>query len=161
MASDEMVTITGLAQVQMALTTAPARLVKNAFARALAAACVPVVRELELRTPVSAKNELFNDETFSPIAGTGTGDLKSALMSDIAINSEGKGGIGRVGFGKQGYKARLVETGHRMIGHKPGLKDLGKPVPPHPFMAQAAVAAADAAMGAFAEALIKALKADI
>lgn len=155
------ISITGIAEVQALLTAAPKKVVKRAFTKALIAACIPVVSELEVRTPVSADNELFDAESFSKIEGTGTGKLKSAIMSDVAIHADGIGGTAQVGFGRQGKKARLVEMGHRMVGHKPGLKDLNKPVPPNPFMAQAFAASVDAALQAFADAMLEALRADI
>ncbi len=136
------ISVLGLDDVSALLGAAPKQIVKAAFARALAAAAALVASELDARTPKH------------------TGDLRAHLVTDIAIDAEGRGGTAQVGFGKEGWKARLVETGHRMIGHQPDKKDLGV-VAPHPFMGPAAIASADEATEAFAETLSESLQGDI
>jgi HK97 gp10 family phage protein len=133
------ITISGVDEIQALLRRAPARVVRNSMARALAAAAVPVVRALEPRIPVD------------------TGDLAKHLMTDIAIDADGRGGTAQIGFGKEGWKARLVEYGHRELGHEPDKKDLGT-VAHHPFMGPAAMASADAAVEAFTEVLSESLR---
>jgi hypothetical protein len=49
------------------------------------------------------------------------------------VAPSGTAGQVKVGFGKEGHKAMWVELGHRMVTHKPDLKEIGK-VPAHPFM---------------------------
>ncbi len=138
----EEIQIRGIEEVCALLDSAPSRIVKHAFARALAAAAVPIVQELEARAPAH------------------TGDMKAHLIADIAVDQDGKGGQAQIGFGKQGYIARLVEFGHRMIGHRPNKKELGS-VPCHPFMRPAAEAAAQAAVDAFTESMQESLREDI
>jgi hypothetical protein len=121
---------------------------KNAFARALTAATVPIVEALEPRTP----STVFDGESFS-FKSTGKGTLSGSIVTDVAIDSKGRGGRAQVGFGRQGFKARMVEFGHRMIGHKPGLKDTGKVVRAHPFMRPAAATSGDAAIEAFTDSM--------
>lgn len=141
--SDEMsIEITGIQEVQHLLDTAPERIVKHAFAKSLAAAAVPVVQELQMRTPVEH------------------GDLKAHIMTDIAIDANGKGGSAAVGFGREGHKALWVEFGHRMVGHKPGKKQVGQ-VPAHPFIRPAFDASANKAIEAFSETLLESLQEDI
>jgi Bacteriophage HK97-gp10, putative tail-component len=150
--ADELIKITGIDEVCAMLTAAPKNIVRGAYGKALAAAAVPIVEALEPRIP--SRNNLFDEESFRPLAGTAEeGTLKDALVTDIAIDEEGKGGVLSVGFGgKAGHIANFVEYGHRMIGHKPKLKDLGE-VKPYPFMGPAADASADAAIDAFAQSI--------
>src|SRR5579872_4066390 len=131
--------IVGLENCISQLTALPQRIVKHAFGKALAASAVPIVEALEARTPVD------------------TGLLRSSIKSDITVSPEGKGGRLNVGFGKQGFRARMVEFGHRAVGHKPDKKDSGKVVSAHPFMRPATAASQEAATEAFKESLIKSL----
>jgi HK97 gp10 family phage protein len=132
-ADEQLITITGIEEACAMLTAAPDNVVKIAYGKALAAAAVPIVEALEAATPQD------------------TGKLKESIVSDIALDADGKGGVLSVGFsGNQGHIANFVEYGHRMIGHKPEKKDLGQ-VQPHPFMRPAASVSADAAIEAFAE----------
>lgn len=134
--------ISGIDEVIDSLERAPRTIVKAAFAKSLAAAAVPVVRALEPNIP------------------TDTGDLKDHLMTDIEIAANGEGGRAQIGFGKEGWKARLVETGHREVTHKPAKKEIGA-VAPHPFMAPAAVIAADESTQRFTETLSESLEGDV
>jgi HK97 gp10 family phage protein len=141
-ANEFTITISGLEETLAMLEAAPKNIVKGAFGKALTAAAVPVVKAVEVRTPVH------------------TGDLKEHLMTDIAVDANGAGGFAQVGFGNEGHTARLVEYGHRMIGHKPGKKELGT-VPAHPFMRPAAAESAEAAVEAFGESLTESLEAGL
>lgn len=65
-----------------------------------------------------------------------TGELLADLHTEVAISSDGLSGQAKIGFGKQGYVARFVEFGHRIVGHgllKKDRKENGH-VPAHPFM---------------------------
>lgn len=152
------INISGIDDVCKNLTDMPQRLVKGAYGKALAAAAIPVITELEPRVPVH------------------TGLLKESIVTDIFINSEGKGGNIKVGFygnsktGDQGYIARMVEYGHRMVGPKPksvswkrfreeNHNRLGD-VEPHPFMRPAAAASADAAIAAFGQSIEQSMNED-
>jgi hypothetical protein len=151
--------ITGLNETIKALSDAPANVAKGAYGKALTAATVPVIKALDPRIPIAL------------IAGGiahRIGALKSALTFEIAVDANGRGGLARIGFGKQGFVARMVEYGHRMVGHKPKSvdwkrfreKQMGefeKPVPPYPFMAPATISASEQAVEAFAAATKEAL----
>jgi HK97 gp10 family phage protein len=146
MAKEEVeITISGIEEVCEGLTTAPSRIVKHGFAKALTAAAVPIVEALEARTPIE------------------TGDLKKHVMTEITVNADSTGGRSKVGFGRFGYIARFVEFGHRSIAHKNG-KDskavLGE-VQAHPFMRPAASTSAESAIEAFSESLGDSLRDDI
>lgn len=125
------------------LTAAPANIAKGAIGKGLTAACVPVVQALDAHTPVLA------------------GSLKEHLMSDVALDANGRGGDAQIGYGKQGYVARMVEYGHRMVGHKPKKEDTGKIVAAHPFMRPAAAESGEAAIEAFGKSLEESMAAGI
>ena len=101
--------------------------------------------------------------------GTHSSDLphlRDELDFEVVIDSEGRGGYADVGFGRAvSHIARFVEYGHRMIGHKPGLRELSGPniymgrVLPLPFMRVSAAASANAAIEAFVGGVIEAAKA--
>lgn len=132
MAEEFSVDVEGIEEVCALLTQAPADIVRRTLAKALTAATVPVIQTLNSNVP-----EL-------------TGDLADHIVTDIAIREDGTGGTAEIGFGNEGWKARLVEYGHRMVGHRPGLKHLGQ-VPAHPFMRPSAADSADAAVEAFGD----------
>jgi hypothetical protein len=172
------ITVTGLEDTLKALTELPNRIVKHAFARAFAAAAVPMVETMTVRTPVD------------------TGDLKEHIQSKIGINSDGKGGTLEVGFyptsititdagGKKhrrqdstaSSKARFVEYGHREVSHatkagleaQAGVDSRGRKkktkyrellsgsgvdsVQPHPFMRPSLETSSEAAVEAFNDSL--------
>lgn len=130
MADGDFIDIRGIEETIRELERAPERIVKGAFARALTASAAVIMKAVNPRTPVEH------------------GDLKAALTFDVAIDSQGRGGVAKIGFGKLGWKARLVEYGHRMIGHKPGKKQSGQ-VTAHPFMRPALETSAEEAIEAF------------
>lgn len=137
--ADELVHITGIEEVQELLVSAPRHIVGTAFLKAFEAADRVIEGELDLRTPEKS------------------GELKAAKTHEITLDSNLRGGLLQIGFGKQGHKALWVEYGHRMVGHKPDKKELGT-VEAHPFMRPAANASADRAIEAFADTLIETLK---
>jgi hypothetical protein len=167
MADEGGVEVRGVDSVCAALSRAPISIVKNCLADALLAAAIPIAQELYMECPVSARNELFDDEAFAALKGTGTGKMKSALIADVRIDPAGRGGDLQVGFGNQGFKARMVEFGHRCVTHwakkvlvsglgkrkryrkSGGHKDTGKTATPNPFMGRAATSSAQAALEAF------------
>lgn len=79
-----------------------------------------------------------------------TGLLKASVGTSVSLSNKDQAGIGAVGFGKQGYVARLVEFGHRIVskGKKLGKRETGKAAP-HPFMRPAFDASAQTAVDAF------------
>ena len=142
MAEEFAITVKGVEDTCKGLDQLPRSMVKHAFAKALAATSVPVVRALQARTPKL------------------TGDLVEHITTEISIDAQGRGGRADTGFGKEGWKARLVEYGHRMVGHKPDKKEVGV-VAPHPFMGPATVDAAEASVEAFDESLQDSIEAGI
>jgi hypothetical protein len=138
----ELIKITGLAEVQQTLRNMPRTLAAQAFFDALRAGVEPIMREVAARTPEASEGEHKEDQTH----------LIDALMCEIEIDSQGRGGHAAVGFGREGRKALWVEYGHNLVGHEPGKKLIGS-VAPHPFMRPAADASADEAIAAVARVL--------
>lgn len=148
---EEFITVDGVDELARAWRDAPQKLIPQALLEGFKAAGWVLMGAIEARTPVGGK--IVNG------ASTTGGDLISDLDMTIQLDDDFRGGVVKVGFGKdQGYKASWVEYGHRMIGHKPGKKDLGV-VQPHPFMRPAAETAAESAVEAFTEAFMAALEA--
>jgi len=140
---DFSVTVEGLDEVVKMLDEAPRTIVARGYLKALQAGANVIADAVEIRTPVKAED-------------TGglldTGELRESLMIDTQLDSQFRGGVAEVGFGKNGAIAAWVEYGHVLVGHKPGKKPLGE-VPMHPFMRPAFDASAEAAVDAFAESL--------
>ena len=95
----------------------------------------------------------------------GGGGLKEAVRKQKpVVNSDGSGGFVIVDHNKLGYVAYFLEYGHRMIGHKPELKELKGPrtpggvVKPYPIYRRAVAASAQAAVDAFSYAMLEAVK---
>lgn len=154
----EIVRITGIEEVCAFFDAAPKNIVKVAFGKALTAAAVPIVESLESRIP--SRNNLFDEESFRSLEGTAeSGTLKDALVTDVALSQDGKGGVASIGFGKMGHVANWVEYGHHLVGHAPGKRQLGE-VRPHPFMRPAADSSADAAIEAFAGSIEETMRAE-
>jgi len=139
---NELITITGVEEVQKMLAEAPRVAVANGFLKALQAGAQVIQEAVAARTPVD------------------TGKMRDALLTDITIDSSLRGGHAAIGFGKEGHKANFVEYGHRMIGHKPNKKEIGT-VAPHPFMRPAAAVSADAAIEAFGDTLVATLRGNL
>ncbi len=133
------------------LTRLPRDIVLGGYNRALHAAADVIEAELDLRTPVQialAGGDLV-------VEG---GRLKESIVSVVTLDSNYRGGMVEIGFGKLGYIANFVEYGHRMVTHKPGSKEVGF-VPAYPFMRPAAEAAAEPAIDAFAKSLAQTVNA--
>lgn len=141
---DFRINIRGIDETCDALTRMPKRMVKTSFAKALAAAAVPVSQALAVR---AAKHRV-------------TGEMIAHQVSEIEVDAEGKGGRVSIGFGNQGYKARLVEFGHRMVTHEPKHVEVGL-VMPQPFMRPAAADAAEASVEAFDNSLTEDVEAGL
>lgn len=142
MADETTITISGIDEVQRLLDTAAPRIVKHAFAKALAAAAVPIVKELQIRTPVEH------------------GDLRRAITTKIAVSGDSEGGEAIVGFGRQSHKALWLEFGHRMVTHKPRKAQVGQ-VPARPFIRPAFDASANKSVEAFTQSMTESLQQDI
>lgn len=138
------------------LRDAPRTVVARSFLKGFEAAAAVIEEELEIRTPVRTST-LWNDEAFREFKTQTGGDLKAALMHVTTLDSNFKGGLLEVGFGKQGHVANFVEYGHRMVTHRPGQRQVGQ-VAAHPFMRPAFDASADRAINAFADQVAVTLK---
>lgn len=153
--------IAGIEEVCAMLTNAPKLIAKNAFARAGAAAAVPVAELLEEMSPIMEDGSVHH---YPP-----PGAVKAHVTTDVALDADGKGVVVQVGFGRLGFVARMVEYGHRMVSHwqskklvsDPGKRkryrksgghvDLKKPVPAYPFMRPTAAGSGEDAIEAFAQ----------
>lgn len=133
------ITVRGIPEVQRNLESFPRLLVLNCFQVALSRAIAVIEEEVRTRTPESDYST--SSEEY--------GHLLDNLMSEVTIDTQGRGGFARVSFGKKSYVALFIEYGHRMVTH--GGKDTGKFVQANPFMRQAFEAAADKAFDVFAE----------
>jgi HK97 gp10 family phage protein len=131
--------ITGIEACCEALKRAPRAAMPAALLKGLTAGGKVIQDAIAVRTPID------------------TGEMKADLKTKITLDAEFRGGVAEVGFTKQAYKANFVEYGHRMIGHKPAKKDLGK-VEAHPFMRPAAEVSKEAAVEAFVEAVMTELE---
>jgi hypothetical protein len=156
MASDAIITITGLAEVQAMLRDAPRHIVVSGFARAGRDAANVFEAELAVRTPVRTET-LWNDETFSEFRNQTGGGLRASVVSTVEVDAQGRGVHTQTGFGKQGHVAAWVEFGHRMVTHKPKKREVGF-VPAHPFIRPAFEASGDRAIDVFARSLTRTVK---
>jgi hypothetical protein len=144
--------ITGLEQVQRALSELPTSVVVKGFAKALDKGAGVIAAE------VSARAETLDE------SGSQT-RLFEHVTVNVEVDTAKRGGVGTVSFDKsldertgipQDLKAYLVEFGHRMVTHKPGKKEVGH-VPAKPFLREAFEASADRAVEVFGETLIDSL----
>ena len=141
--SEALVSIIGLADVQKMLAEMPKHVVVSGFAKALNAGATVIEQTLQVLTPES---ELDRDDGQHMV---------DSLVIDVQVDSNGRGGYAEVGYGKQGYKANLVEYGHVMVTHKnQGSREVGF-VPPHPFMRPAFEQSSDAAIAAVQESILQ------
>lgn len=144
----EIVRITGLEDVQRMLREAPKHIVVTGYARALNAAAQVIARELHYRTPERNEGDRNEEEAH----------LIDSIVVDVQVDANGQGGRAQVGFGKEGWKANLIEYGHEMIGHLPNKKNLGRPVPANPFMRRTTDAAAEEAIQAFQDSIARTVR---
>jgi hypothetical protein len=150
--------ISGIEEACAMLENVPKDMRRVAFARALTAAAVPVVKELAAWTPVA---ELPAGMYESP------GSLQDHIVVDIQVDLEGgKGGVAHIGFPSgYGHIANWLEFGHRIVAHGAKWSDRMKNyagkllgwAQPKPFMRPAAIASSEAAVEAFTESLMESL----
>lgn len=145
---NETIQIEGVERVAQALESAPKELIPGALLAGLKAASAVIQPAIAARIPRRVLRK-GGDAHYPALAA----DLDHA----ITLDDNFRGGLAEVGFGKQGYVARLVEYGHRMVGHKPKKKVLGT-VETHPFMRPAAEVSEEAAVDAFTEAFLAELE---
>ncbi len=117
--AQSMVTVKGINETLAALKAFPKNLRAMGYVKALSRATGIMRYEVDHLCPVE-------DIGFSTVAmavpghsrtsQSHPGDLKRALTVDIALDAEGKGGHGDVGFyGFQGSVALWVNLGHRIV----------------------------------------------
>lgn len=134
------VTVRGIPEVQRNLKEFPRLIVLNCFRKALARAAAVFEQELAARAAAMETDYSTSSEEY--------GHLVDNLMSEITIDTNGRGGRLKVGFGKKGFVALWLEYGHRMVTHQG--KQIGS-VKAHPIMRPAFDAAADRAVEVFTE----------
>lgn len=145
--ANALITVTGLEDVQRMLAEAPKTVVAGGFVKAGTASGRVIEERLLAGTPERDEGERNEDEPH----------LIDSSVIEIKLDSQNRGVQVKVGFGRMGYKALLVEYGHVLLGHKPGKKPLGS-VPAHPFMRPAADASAEPAIEAFAQSLAETVR---
>lgn len=89
---------------------------------------------------VSAIN-LIRDKALSNLrsrnVGVVTGNLERSFITRAGLSSKVASAWTKVGNKFSANHAHLIEFGHRIIGHKPNLKDTGKAVKGKPFFRDA------------------------
>jgi hypothetical protein len=145
--------VTGLTEAVNMLESMPKNIVVLGFARGLEAAGQVLQAELYNQTPVrtevrSAASAARTGRTAGEKIFTG-GELRAALRRKVTIDANYRGGYVTIDHGRMGWLANIIEYGHRIVGHKPGLKDTGKFVPPNPMYRRTAEIAAEPAIEAF------------
>jgi len=131
MDEDFSIEVEGLEETLQALDRMSDDMARRVIQPALVAAAVPVVTEVAANTPIL------------------TGDLIKHLKVTVKMDKTEKGGQASIGFPGMVGIASAVENGHRIVGHRPNLKDTGKRAPAHPFVRPAFEATKDAALEAF------------
>jgi hypothetical protein len=149
--ADELFKITGLEDVQRMLDDAPRDLVARGFLKALQASADVIAEEVGVRTPIKSEDTGGLLER---------GELRASLRTDVQLDSQFRGGVARVGFGKAGAIANWIEWGHRLVGHKSSGKKLIGEVKARPFLRPAFDSSADAAVDAFARSLEQTVKSE-
>ena len=157
--ADEVFKISGVVETIEALNGLPATLVGLAGLRSLQAGAAPMRDALQDKTPYSGLSvsgwtarsgaRLSNSAVDSH---GGRGALRENIKTKIVLDSRLRGGTADVGFMTfdLAFVADVVDRGHRIVTHRPGLKDTGKRVPPHPFLLPAFEASWERALEAFA-----------
>lgn len=132
------VQVQGLAEVDAKLHKLANKLADRSLRKAVEAGLVVMADAVRDRTPEK------------------TGLLKSSVGGRVATSQKQGALVGVVGFGNEGYVARLVEFGHRVRAKAKNGKSkksgavVGH-VPAHPFMRPAFDESKDAAVEAFTE----------
>lgn len=158
MPTTEMIKVTGIPDVIKMLDNMPATLVGFAWNRSLQAAGAVMRDELQRQTPYSG--ESASGWTARGGVGNaahgGRGALRENIRTKITLDDRLRGGSVDVGFMNSDLAAiaSWVEYGHRIVGRRPGLKDTGNKVPPHPFLRPAFAACWERAVEAFANTFV-------
>jgi len=139
------INISGIEETCAALDQLPKGIVVGGYAKALRKGISVIESAIEAKTPIQLRN------SGGDLVVEG-GELKAAIKSTVDVDPGGKGGDAGITFGNQTHIANFVEYGHRMVGHKPGKKQVGQ-VPAHPFIRPAFDATAEKAIDVFAESL--------
>src|ERR1035441_926774 len=149
---DRDIQVTGIAEVVEMLEEFPDHIVVIGFTNALHAAAEVMANELQIQTPLKQSTGGILEYQ---------GELRENMQIKVALFNDKSGGVADIGWFRSPYSnvVQFVEFGHRMVGHKPDLKELGM-VPPHPFMRPAADISAEPAIDAFARSLEDTIKAN-
>lgn len=137
--------ISGFPEVNKAIADTRERLGEAAI-KATEAAIAVIEAEVYAQTPLGA------------VTKEGQQHLRYSIMHVIKADPHFRFVAGSVGFGSEGWRAFLVEYGHRMVGHQPGKKELKPPVPAHPFLRRAFDNCKQAAVDAFVAVLEREVK---
>lgn len=153
--ADEISRSTGLPEVLQMLDELPQEIVARAWLKALQAGARVIEQYLIEATPEAEEGNRSGEAERDELP-----HLVDSTVIEINLDTGLRGGIARIGFGEMGRVALWVEYGHELIGHRPKKKFLGY-VRSHPFMTQAAVAATEATIDAFAGALVEVLTSEV
>lgn len=157
MADEVQLNVTGVKEAVAYLEELPKNIVVLGFLRALDAAGAVIQDALFENTPVRTEVRSTQSAARTGLQAGGRvitgGELREALTRKITIDTNYQGGVVEVYHGKLAWVANLVEYGHRLVGHKPGKKDLGT-VPAHPFIRPTAEAVAQEAVDAFEASIV-------
>ena len=144
------ITIEGLEETMAMFEDLPKALILAGFTGALNAAADVLAGELDARTPI----RLGFEGGELTVEG---GALEEALMREITLDANYRGGLAEIGYGKLGYIANFVEYGHVMLSHrkKPieGPRTPGGMVAAHPFMRPAFDVGKERAIDAFTDSI--------
>ena len=145
--------VTGVVEAVAWLNELPKNIVTLGYLRALDAAGEVIQNELAIQTPVrketrSVSSAKRTGRTAGEQFVTG-GAMRAAIRRKVTIASDYSGGYVVVDHGRYSWIANILEHGRRIVGHKPGLKDTGKTVPPNPFIRRTAEITAQPAIDAF------------
>lgn len=139
----EVVLITGLGEAKKYFRDLPASIMMECFPDALLAGAEVIESEIGRRTPM-ADRETTSARKY--------GRLVDDLSTTVAIEPQRLTGNAKIGFGDDGFPARMVEFGHAQVAHGAAGVEVGH-VPAHPFMRPAADIAESGAIEAFSDSI--------
>jgi hypothetical protein len=138
-----------IGNVQRMLREAPREIVGSAFVKALSAAGNVIADAVETAAPMKSED----------VGGIlDRGELREAVSVRVQLDSQLRGGTSEVFFkGPASAVALWLDSGHKIVGHRPGLKQLGEWAG-NGFMRKAFDVSADKAIEAFTESLMASLE---
>jgi HK97 gp10 family phage protein len=138
---DIKITMFNFTQIERALDELGPKLGKKALSKAIKAGIGVIDTAVGNTTPVK------------------TGALKGAKKVRISMKGDYKSGKATLGFGKQGYKAKWIEFGHKLVKGKKssGTRKVYGRVKANPFVRTAFDATKQQSIEAFAEVIAEEL----